>query len=311
MITKKQFKIIIIALLALYAIIFVARSTYDLITYIDPAISDNYIYSSMTGSVQKTSNVASLRMEYDGVSGIEVLDQKYERVASLTAKSVSYDEDIAKLDAAIEEFQAVVQMENAQGLAGNRRLSRVIGVKPLSFDACLAYIKGIGQLASSTSQTTDKTYEYLQMIAQKEELEKRLESYIALRNHSGSINELLNLEEKIIEVESLLLQQAVSLGEYSDDNALCTINISLYEGNPISIARKLWNAFVWTNWCYFAILGGLLLLSISAVILVKAYLFLSKVFTAERKPRSGADGAADDGGSEAGGGISGGGVSSL
>ena len=74
-------------------------------------------------------------------------------------------------------------------------------------------------LISVTTQKTDKTYEYRQMLALKSEMEKRLENYISLRGRSGSIQEMLSLEDKIIEVESLLLKQAVDLGEYSDDNA--------------------------------------------------------------------------------------------
>jgi hypothetical protein len=195
---------------------------------------------------------------------------------------------VTRLDAAIEQSQAVVQMENAQGLAGSRKLSRVIGVKPQFFDSCLADVQSIGLLVSSTSQKIDKTYEYRQMVAQKQELEKRLESYTALRERGGSITDMLNLEDKIIEVESQLLQQSVDLGEYSDDNALCTINVSLYEGDPVSVARKIWNAFVWTNKCYFSILGGALLICVAAVVLIKAYLFFRKVMTTERNTPDGA-----------------------
>jgi len=213
------------------------------------------------------------------------LDQKYERVASVSTKTVSYDSDVARLDAAIEQSQAVVQRENVQGIAGSRRLSRAIGVKPEYFGDCLADIQEIGALVSSTSQITDKTYEYRQMLAQKQELEKRIESYQALRSHGGSINELLSLEDKIIEVESQLLQQSVDLGEYSDDNSLCTINVSLYEGSPVSIAYKTWDAFVWTNKCYFAILAGLSLVCIAAVILVYAYVLVLKASTIIKKPK--------------------------
>ena len=139
-------------------------------------------------------------------------------------------------------------------------------------------MKKVGVLVSSTSQTNDKTYEYRQMLAQRQEMEKRLDSYTALREHSGSINEMLNLEDKIIEVESMLLQQAVDLGEYSDDNALCTINFSLYEGNPMNVGGIIWGAFLWATACYFAILGGVVSLCIAAVVLIKAFTFFSRIF---------------------------------
>jgi len=285
----------------MYAVIFAARLIYDLQTYEDPVVSDNYYYSGYRDDQKMSANVASLRKEYAGeVAGsIEVLEQKYEQVATITSKTVNFNDDLAKLDTAIEQAQAVIQTEVAQGLAGSRSLRRAIGVKPQYFDSCLDAVKEVGMLISSTSQKTDKTYEYRQMLAQKQELEKRLESYISLRGRSGSINEMLSLEDKIIEVESLLLQQAVDLGEYSDDNALCTINFSLYEGNQASAARIIWNSFVWANICYFCILGGILLVCIIAVILIKAYIFLGNVLTSDskKKPENG-DSKTDEPGNE-------------
>lgn len=287
MITRKQYKAAVIALIALYVLIFIARSVYDLITYEDLTISDGFVYTGLKEEALMMSNVASYRKEYKGAAGVEVLDQKYEQIASVSAKTVKYDDDLAKLDSVIEGSQAVVQTENAQGLAGGRKLTRKIGVKPQFFDECLAGVSKIGTPISSTTQKIDKTYEYRQMIAQKQEYEKRLESYIALRDHGGSINELLNLEDKIIEVESQILRQSVDLGEYSDDNALCTINFSLYEGNPVSIARKIWNAFVWTNKCYFAVLGGALMICVSAALFVAIYFFIKKTITSDKKSESG------------------------
>jgi hypothetical protein len=281
MITKKQFKTVFLGLLALYVLIFAARFVYDLMTYEDPAISVNYYYTGYRNDFKSQSNVASLRKEYIGAipGSIEILEQKYEQIANVTTKTVSFNNDLAKLDAAIEQAQAVIQTEASQGLAGSRTLMRTIGVKPQYFDSCVESVKEIGMLISFSSQKTDKTYEYRQMLAHKQELEKRLSSYYSLRERSGSIQELISLEDKIIEVESNLLKQAVDLGEYSDDNALCTINVSLYEGNPASITRIIWNSFTWVNICYFSILAGLVLICLAAIILVKAYLFLWKILT--------------------------------
>ena len=291
MLTKKQFKIIVIALLALYVVIFAARFIYDIVTYEDPAISVNYYYNGYKNDLRVSSNVASFRKEYTGgtAGSIEVLEQKYEQVANISAKTVSFDDDLAKLDAAIDQAQAVIQTEVAQGLAGSRTITRVIGVKPQYFDSCLEAAKKIGILISSTSQKTDKTYEYRQMLAQKQELEKRLESYVSLRGQSGSINERISLEDKIIEVESMLLQQAVDLGEYSDDNALCTINVSLYEGNPASAVRIIWNSFTWATTFYLSVLAGIVLLCIAAVVLIKTYLFLGNVLTSDGKKKPASD----------------------
>jgi len=289
MITRKQFKIALIILLALYVAIFAARFTYDLLTFEDPAVSVNYYYTGYKDELRLSNNVASLKKEFLGMATgiVEVLEQQYEQIATVTAKTVAYDDDLAKLDTAIEQAQAVIQTEVAQGLTGNRTIMRVIGVKPQYFDSCLKDVKEVGMLLSSTSQKNDKTYEYRQMLARKQELEKRLESYVLLRGHSGSINEMLSLEDKIIEVESILLQQAVDLGDYSDDNALCTINVSLYEGNPANVARIIWNSFKWTTICYVCILVGAVLLSLAAIVMIKVYNFFANLLTANKAKKPG------------------------
>ena len=325
MLSKKQFKTAVAALFLLYALIFAARLAYDFAGNEDLAINGGLVYAGYTGytgnaavpddpkALRPTSNVASLRKEYAGAAGIEVLDQKYEQIASVSAKTASYDSDLAKLDSAIEQSQAVVQTENAQGLAGARKLARKIGVKPQYFDACLESVKRIGVTVSSTAQKIDKTYEYRQMLAQKQELEKRLESYAALRSHGGTVNELLSLEDKIIEVESQILSQSVDLGEYSDDNALCTINFSLYEGRPAGLARRVWNAFVWSGKCYFALLGGIAAVCLAAALLVTLYLYLMKKLTGGKtgckKSGNGSGGSGDDGKSGGSGGSGSGGGS--
>jgi len=287
MISKKKFKIAVIALLALYVIIFGARLTYDLVTYEDPTVSVNYYYTGFRDEIASFSNFASFRKEYTGMvaGSIEILEQKYEQVANIVTKTLSFDDDLAKLDVAIEQAQAVVQTESAQGLYGSRTITRTIGVKPQYFESCLKAAKDVGQLVSSNAQKNDKTYEYRQMLAQKQELEKRLDSYKSLREHSGSIIEMLSLEDKIIEVESMLLNQAVDLGEYSDDNALCTINVTLYEGNPTNFGRIIWISFKWASVCYFCILGGSAAICIAAVVIVKTYIFFKSKFTSDNKKK--------------------------
>lgn len=109
----------------------------------------------VTSELKLFSNVASFRKEYSGLAtgGIEILEQKYEQIASITAESVYFDNDFAKLDSAIEEARAAIQTEHAEGLAGSRTVYRVIGVKLQYFVSCLKAIKEIGILISSTSQT--------------------------------------------------------------------------------------------------------------------------------------------------------------
>jgi len=253
----KNFMRIVLALLAVYFLLFAARAIYDLATFEDTDHNYNIYYESERMD-SKLLNVASFRQEYATSVGVEVLDQKYEKIATLVSNSIRFDEEEQNLRNAIEESLAVVQMENRMGLEGARRLRMTIGVRPEYFEAAVERIEQIGRITSFTTTTTDKTYEYRQMLAEKEKLLNQKERYEALKNRGGNITELLVVEDRIIEVETLLQHQSVMLGDYSDDNALCTINFTMHEGNEAGILRKLWNAFVWSTLAYLSFLGILL-----------------------------------------------------
>ena len=288
---RKKCFITLLILLAMYILIFAARTVYVFTsdTPLELVPSSSSVYSNLSSN-RSFQNYASEKRVYDGLSGTQVLSQKYERIASISTRTTSFDADLAHVNKAIADAQAVVQLNNEQGLPGNRRLTRAIGVRPENYDACLDTLKSIGTLVSSTSQTTDMTYEYNQMLAQKQELEKRLESYKALRSHEGAVYEKISLEDKIIEVESQLLRQAVDLGEYSDENALCTINITLIETGNVRIAVKIGEAFRWTNSFYFPMLGGAVTFALAAIVFVKAYglvaMLAKNIIDKKRKDKS-------------------------
>ena len=292
---KTTLKRIFFGLIALYAVIFAARAVYDLATFEDADITDNYnIYYGDKGEAS-IKNYASQRMEYSAEgAAATVLDQKYERIASIAAKTVSFEEDLARFGAILEENRAVVQMENRRGLPGSRRADLIVGVRPENFDVMQAAVSAIGRLTSSTTTKTDKTYEYRQMLAEKATLERRLQSYEELKKRGGSVAEMLQLEDKIIEVEAQIQQQLIGLGEYSDENALCTINFSLVEGSEAGVPRKLWNALKWSTATYFIILAGLLFLAFVAFALAGIWNYLKKTLVDRPAAEKPADAAKSD-----------------
>jgi len=258
----KSTKRTLIILIVLFFVIFGARAIYDFVVSDDIDIIDShntfYLSEKEGGSVK---NYATLRMEYAApvdADSAAVLDQKYERIATIASKTLNYDADHTLLDESMQRNKAIVQMEDSTGLEGGRRVSLVIGVRPENFDQMRDELLEIGHITSSTTRKVDKTQEYRQMLAEKETLEQRRASYVELKERGGSIDEMLKLEDKIIDVDTQIKQQLIGLGEYSDDNALCTINFTLTEGSEATSARKIWNAFVWTAGVYMSGLAALL-----------------------------------------------------
>ncbi|MCL2615471.1 MAG: DUF4349 domain-containing protein [Dehalococcoidia bacterium] len=260
--SKKALQRVLLAFIALYLIIFAGRAVYEF-----TASGDNntdYWRGYFWGSMYY--NYATVALPSS--DSLILVEQKYELIADITSKTSNFDSDMNLLNEVLDEHSAIVQKEDRSGLSGRRRVELVIGVRPEKFDVVRDEILQIGRITSSSITKIDMTYEYLQMLAEREALESHLEKYKKLQAQSSSVSELLQLEEKIFNVETQILQKLVDIGRYSDENALCTITFSLYEGTGASAMVKLWNALRWSTATFAIIIAVLMLTVCSAFALV-------------------------------------------
>ncbi|HEU4391936.1 MAG TPA: DUF4349 domain-containing protein [Blastocatellia bacterium] len=142
-------------------------------------------------------NYATQKMK----TGSAVIDQKYEKVALLTARTRDFDGDELNLREAVKRHDALIQLEQNWGIAGHRRLNIAIGVHPEKYDSLLADVRKVGNAESSKVDKVDKTNEYKELNASKVSLEKTRDSLVALKNKAGKIDEFVALENRILEIE--------------------------------------------------------------------------------------------------------------
>lgn len=275
---KSQLKRVLSVMLALYVMIF----TYRLINGFfrsDESVANsanfkfsfsrkNYAgYHKIKGSYDvKGGEIASDLLEGEVSSSS---DQKYERIATMTNTSLKYEEEEKKLYQKINQFKALIQYENKEGLKGERQLSLAIGVEPTQFDVMVEQLRGIGKNMAVEVNKTDKTTEYKELNAQKFSLEKSRNALIELKKNGGSLSDLISLEEKILEIEKKIQDMGVHLGSFDSENELCTIKFTLFEGSSplkISLLHRVKVALLWTTQIYAGLLGfALLFLSVGVV----------------------------------------------
>ena len=155
---------------------------------------------------------------------------KYEKVGVLGSKSDEFDKHESDLKASIKKWSAIIQHENRSGLTGKRVLNLGIGVSPENFDSMIDEIQKIGTLDSIQVNKTDKTSEFSDLNAKKASLLKARDSLLALKNRNlGKLDELINLEDKILQVEESIQKLGVQLGQFNLENEFCTIKFSLKE----------------------------------------------------------------------------------
>src|SRR5688572_12492233 len=205
--------------------------------------------ASIINAVQETAglnqiefsrkNYASEKLKVERESGGKEysVDQKYEKVASLSSKTSSFDEDEKKIRDLTTRYNAIIQFEQNTGMKGDRRLNLAIGVPPEKFDIMVGEIKAIGSLLSIRIDKTDKTNEYKDLQAKRISIEKARDALLNLKGKGGSIAESINLEKEILAVESEIQSMGVRLGEYDQENEFCTVKFGLEEQKSVAMGR--------------------------------------------------------------------------
>ncbi|PKL08660.1 MAG: hypothetical protein CVV51_07740, partial [Spirochaetae bacterium HGW-Spirochaetae-7] len=243
---KRRTRIVIIAAASLFAVLFAARFAYLL--YFSGVRQSGEggmpfqvnFEQSQGQDVSVRRNYASSKMLVAQPSAApQLLEQKYERVARLSATSSSFDDDSSALDILAASMQALVQSENSWGLPGARTLSLSFGITPEKFESFVDGLKALGDLDSVTIVKTDKTAEYKELEARRLSLEKTRDGLRALRVPGASLSDLVALETKILEIEGQIQELGVSLGDFAEGNSFCTVHYSLRELKSAGIGPRI------------------------------------------------------------------------
>ncbi len=245
-ILKNKFKKLLLYFMISFIALFFLRLTYGYVSYSDESVgqSSNQNFNQQNSFELLRKNYASERkLNKSGSQSLPLstqsksFDQKYEKIGSMSSSTNEFEKDEKNTRDLIKNFKALIQYEESSGLEGKRHLNLGIGVNPDKFDEMILEIKKIGRLESIQVNKTDKTNEYSDLNAQRESLEKTRAALMSFKGKGGKIDELINLENKILEVEESIQKLGVKLGEFDTENEFCTIKFSISESGR---ANKSW-----------------------------------------------------------------------
>lgn len=241
----------ILIFVAVFVLLFSFRLYYGYTS--SPNIStDQAMLSGEVSSGFSKRNYASDKYVEQSVS----VDQKYEKVATAVSRTYDFDSDDGKIRNSVEKNRAIVQYESKTGLTGKRTVVYMIGVPPRLFDSMVDELKTVGTLRSLSINKSDKTNEYRELNARLATLTKTRDSLAALKMKNASVEELIQLENRILEIENEIQGLGVSLGDFDDENEFCTVNFTLIEyagPGTISSVHRVKVALQWTI-KYYALL---------------------------------------------------------
>ena len=227
------------------------------------SVSQDFAYGKRNIATQKRSSAAAP----------QAVDQKYEQISTIGSTTEQFYEDEAAARSRIKAYDGLIQFEQRSGLDGYRRLQLGIGVAPENFDALVTDLKALGKLGRLQIDKTDKTNEYLDLQAKKTSLEKSRDSLIELKSRQGDIDEMINLETRILDLEQQIQALGVNLGDFDAENEFSTVKLNLaeYKKRVVSgpgFGARLFRAVIWTLQYYTLLWIGL------AAALVSVFVFL-------------------------------------
>jgi Domain of unknown function (DUF4349) len=264
-IKSRIFKVVLFVLLGFLALFFF-RFIYGYTTGLNELRDDDGVSGFFSDETNLKRNYASDSYKFKKESGggaVQALpqefsvDQKYEKTATVKARSTDFDNDDKILKNEIKKFNVIVQYEQNAGKKGSRSMNLLLGVAPEKFDSLYATLIKIGKVASKDITKVDKTSEFKNLNAKKSSLEITRQSLLEIKKQSGKIDEYINLQNRILEIEQELQGLGVLLGDFSEENEFCTVRFSLMESREIKISllHRLKVAFEWAVQYYLLFIG--------------------------------------------------------
>ncbi|MFG4000662.1 DUF4349 domain-containing protein [Flavobacterium aquidurense] len=243
--------------------------------------SDNFFGS--IDNLRKNYASEKIAMKGDNIQAASNMasSQKFEKTASIKAKTSEFDKDENLIKAKTKSYNAIIQYEQNLGQKGNRQIHLLIGINPAKFDNFYLELQKIGVLKDTEITKVDKTNEYRQLNAKKISIEKMLQSLTELKSKGGQIADFISLNDKILEVEEQLQGLGVELGNFNTENEFCTVRFSMYEGateKSISFMHRTKVALEWTI-KYFAIIAITSLFILIAIFVLLSIIDKLKIIT--------------------------------
>lgn len=241
--------------------------------------SDKFSRKSESYSKSTDGNEFSQDLNPNAATVVSV-DQKYEKTATVKTKSVKFDSDEKKFREMIKSTNSVIQFEQNIGNKGDRSIHWMVGVVPEKFDSFYVAAQKIGKVKSAEVVKTDMTSEFKNLNARRISLENTRTSLIELKKQTGRIEEYMNLENRILAIDSMLQELGVLLGDFSAENEFCTVRLSLVEGHvpvPTSMMHRLKVSFEWSVQWYIGLLIGLSLAFGAAILFVFVLIQVKKL----------------------------------
>lgn len=164
--------------------------------------------------------------------------------AKVDVKVKDADQALSTIRAAVNGSGGYIQESRTDGTRQQgRKVTMVLRVPAGSYASLMALMNDLGEKTSEYEWTNDVTEEFLDLEARISTKEKHLTQLQALYARSGSIKEMMELEQEIARVTAELESMKGRIQFLSNQVSFSTITVGLYEPGvpaPIQAPKTLW-----------------------------------------------------------------------
>lgn len=211
-------------------------------------------------------------------------ESRYELVAEISISSRSFDKDARALRGVLAGAGGTTQFERSIGRsdAVTRAVVIAYAVSPDLFAKTCEQVRDIGRLEISNVTRDDRTAQYVRLSSELEALESSDRALLELRRGKGSIEEMAELQRRILDVERQMQDARARIAPFERED-LCTLRVTLYEDAevtvpPPSLRHRSMVAFKWAVKYWLAFLLSIALFSIAAFFILATLARITDIF---------------------------------
>jgi hypothetical protein len=262
-IVKKTIAILILLFAVMFIARFLAGFFYEFGRTDDQSRSrENFSWSSFSDIKYDKVVSSNIRQLSSGVltsidANVNLLEV-FAKEAQLRSTTEKFESDEGKTRSVINQYGALIRIEQKEGLTPYRKLQLVIRVSESKFDGLVRDLQKVGKQEYFQVLKEDKSEEAKKLLVEKKSLEEYLKSLIALRKSAGKVEEFLALEGKIQEIRRKVEELDAGIGKFAGTESFNNVSFALGENRPFfvdpnqyPVGARLMDALLWTVGYYF------------------------------------------------------------
>lgn len=206
------------------------------VTQAPSATSDTAASESYSGSGAVLDNTAT------DVNNLAQYGLKIVYTASLQIETLDMDKSVETVKKAVTDAGGYFSNQYSSGgysyngsSYSNRMTQFTIRVPADKYDAFLAGTDSFGNVTSSSSSSDDITSQYIDTQSRLDSLRTQETRLLALLEQSGSLEDMLKIEERLADVRYQIEDLTSTLKTYDNMVSYCTIDMTLEEVSNVTV----------------------------------------------------------------------------